>query len=389
MKSRFTLVLFFGLFLMACGLLQGLSQVQEAAELYITQMPQTLESQRPTLEAAFTQMAERTQASPEEGEAQPTASAQAGGEAGVNLRDYLSAQEQVRSGRERLRYIVTVGEQSVVVMEWLHEFVRETQAESWTVQTHGQITLRLIRMQDTYWLLQEEGSWVRVTITDPNDYVRTPLFNYLSPETWTDLQWQRVGEETVNGIEAVRYRSPAFALPPSTLQEIQIPGLPPLMGPVNIEQTVAEVWVTPEGYVVRGVIRWEGQGSLVDGNQVRVQEELMVEVFDINQPITIEAPQAAQQAKPPFPVPQEAVLVMSLNEPPSWIYNVPDWSPEQGAQYVRETAPSHGFQILEDISGDTTTQFVLQGPDGRVWTVLVQLSATRPTGIDLFIQERR
>ncbi len=371
-------------FLLACGLLQGLSQVQEGVEFYATQLPQTLESQRPTLEAVMTQAAQQAPSSPgtvPAPAASPTPGQPQGQAQGLQVRGALVELEDVRTGRERFVHTVTVGDRTFTVMEWVHEFDREAQAESWVIRQAGAEEQSIVLIGDTQWYKQGD-LWVQVTIA-PQD-IRPALLGMITrvPE---DVVWQRVGEETINGMNTVRYRSEGLALPPMALAPGDIPDMPPIMGAPRVEQVVAEIWVTPEGYLVRGQIRWDMTFTLMDGNPTPGNETVYWEITDINQPITIELPEGVGQTpEPPFPMPPEATLANYVSQPSIWQYNVANWDLNQAVDYL-DALSAQGFQVLERFVGEGTARFVLQGPDGRTWEVVVSANLAGP-GISFIIR---
>ena len=369
------------LFLMACGLLQGLSQVKEGVEFYATQLPQTLESQRPTLEAAVTQAAGTMQSPP--GTPAPTIagpSQDAEGQGGPTV-GRMSEWEEVRSGRESFARVLTVGEQTFTLLEWVHEFDRKAQAEAWTIRRGNEPEERIVLREGTMWYTRGD-QWMQMQI-DPKDIQPALLSTFASG--MNEVAWQRVGEETVNGIPTVRYRSEGLGLPPSALETINLPGFPALAQAPQVNRTVAEVWVTPEGYLVKGELRWEMTFTLLDGRQVAGSEALRWEIRDVNQPVTIEAPEGVgQEVALPLPLPPEATLVSHINEPPTWMYNVPSWDVAQAVGYL-EGLTGQGYQVVERFVSDALARFVLQAPDGRQWEVSVTPAMTG-SGVTLLLR---
>ena len=110
-----------------------------------------------------------------------------------------------------------------------------------------------------------------------------------------DAEVTKLGRETVNGVEADHYLITIDAagyleeLSPSERAELEADG------PIPDGDLPMELWISDEGHVVRMLV--EVDGAAVDHASPEEAFERMTftfDVYDINQPVTIEAPPAEQ-----------------------------------------------------------------------------------------------
>ncbi len=348
--------------LLACGLLQGLSRVQEGIEVYATQLPQTLESQKPTLEAMATQMqALQPTAPPERATPQPGAAGPAQG--GPAFQGVIVEQEDIRSGQERLLHTLTVGDQTFNLFEWIHLFDRDKNAEAWIWREAGKEEQRFVYANGMFWFQQGE-QWVKTPID--RSTLEPTLLQWRTPPS--DAQWKEVGRETVAGLETIRYQAQGPSIPFLFMSNQQVPGMPALAGEPEPGLTTVDIWMTPQGLLAKGQITWELTFPLQDGTKAPGAETILWEVQSLNQPVDIPIP-TETEVPPPFPLPEDAQLEVQTSQPPTWIFQVPSWTLDNALTYFRQTLPGQGFQVEEKVVAYTTAQFVVRDPQGKSWEV--------------------
>ncbi len=361
-------------FLLACGLLQGLSRVKQGVEFYTTQLPQTLESQRPTLEAAATQMGHLV-ATATAVVAPPPGGAQAPSTgSGLVLRGYASDLEDLRSGRERFVSVLVLGDQRLTLFEMEHRFDRDHNAEAWIGKAQGE-EFQVILKEGRAWMLQGD-QWVMWS-GDPQE-ARPPLRLRLSLGEIPREVLEEVGRERIAGMEVVHYRIRDVEPAPLSPEDFQVPGMPPLAGEPQVQSFEAHMWVTPDGYLVKGSERWELLLPLQNGQQQPATVEVSWETLDINQPVDIPEPEVtAQPAPPPIPLPADAQLMGQTSQPPAWRYQVPSWSLETGVEYFQQALPGRNFQVKEHQVLPGMAVFRVVSPEGRSWEIML---TPAPTG---------
>lgn len=356
------------LVLMGCSLFGGVSRLRESVEFYATQLPQTLTAQLPTLEAVVTQVGEAVAtvaaATPTPQVPTPEATpAQPSGE--VPSQGMVSQSEEIRTGRERFVHRMVIGDRTYVFLEWEHRFDRDRQAEEWHIRQGSEPENVYVYVDGTFWHNTGSG-WVQVA-GSKEDVV--PRFLTLVGEPPSDTGYEEVGREEVNGMEAIHYRATISGIPPSIIGAAAPPDMPPFPVPPRVEQVVWDGWITPEGYLVKSQIRFHMTFTLMDGSQTQGYEELVWEAMDLNQPVEIATPQAAEAPEPPVPLPEGAELQVYAEAQRAWLYNVADTDVETVAAWYQEQLPAQGFQVVESYASSAAANFVVQAPDGSRWRI--------------------
>ena len=355
-------------FLLACGFLQGLSRMKQSVEFYATQLPQTLESQRPTLEAVATQIAPVVEtatavvATPQAGnEGEPPSSG-----SGFVLQGYVSELEHIRSGRERFTSVLIMGDQRFTLLDVEHRFDRDQKAEAW-FGTFNDEEIRVIVREGRTWLFQDD-QWI-IWSGDPEEVLLSPAL----PE-WGGSRdiLEEVGRERIAGLEVIRYRLRGVEPPPLTREDLQVPGVPPLAGEPQVQSFEAHVWITPDGYLAKILARWEVLLPLQNGQQQPATVEFLFEALDINQPVDIPVPEMASQVpEAPLPMPEDAQFIGQISQPPTWQYQVPSWDLETGVDYIQQALQSQNFQIKEHQVLPGMAVFRVVSPEGQSWEIVL------------------
>lgn len=372
-----------GILMLGCGLL---TRVQQGINVYATQLPQTLQAQKPTLEAVFTQAP--TALAPVAGTPTPTAPAAPSGEKPV-FAGLGSDIQEIRTFVESFTYTRTIGDKTFTLMEWEHRADREHQAEYFRYMAPElQEPVEVVFQQDTAWI-HTGGQWIMYTI---NRKEVTPLsLGYYTPENLDNLEWTFVGEEQVNGQPTRHYRWSAphvAAFPPSVTQSEEqlrqhVPGMPSVTEK-TFQGMEAHIWVNPQGYVVSGNLRWNIRYTLAGGNAVDGFEELRYQLLYVNQPVEIPSPQPSETPQAPIPLPADAQLQLAQGNQ-AWIYTVPSWTVQQAARYFTEELPKQGYTVVQQHVSENSAAFILTTPQGQTFNIAVTLSATGQ-GVDVVIQ---
>jgi hypothetical protein len=151
----------------------------------------------------------------------------------------------------------------------------------------------------------------------------------MPPEQYVSRHSKRVGTETINGVPTVHYRDEGL--------EFSITGL----GHV----TQADYWISEEhDIVVRTVVLWTGEDE--DGYDMHY--EMQWDITEINQPITITAPEGVAKPGLPDDVPlmAGAMDVQSMSGFNSFEV---DADVQEVTEYYLEALPDQGWVLQEDM----------------------------------------
>jgi len=206
-------------------------------------------------------------------------------------------------------------------LEWEIAYVREPAAVHWRMSgTEGpdaeETFMEMIQIGgDTYANFGDE--WMSMT---SEDAVENPWAH--SPSTYITKDAKRIGQDTVNGYECIHYRT----------EEAES-----LAGVGHIGQ--GEYWVSTEyDIVVRGIASWS-----LDSDEETGEWQVEWDVTEINEPISITAPEGVE--KPGLP---EDVPLMP------------------GAANVSSFAGISSFEI--DATAAEVTEFYMEALEDNGWT---------------------
>ncbi|MGQ9717970.1 MAG: hypothetical protein ACUVR6_09845 [Anaerolineae bacterium] len=203
------------------------------------------------------------------------------------------ALENLNSYRARLvsRQRVEGGATETITME--QEETREPAARRIVITAEGGDnpgTTELVQIGNTFWMCSPDGGCIQ---TQQSGEESTPTFGegmIWKPEDFASYDYRYVGRDTVNGIRSRHY---TLNMDPEMLA-----------GLTEGTVTAAEVnlWVADEpgmpAYATRFTISWTGTQE--DGK--KIQGEWSYEVYDVNQPITIQPPEGATGMPEDIPV---------------------------------------------------------------------------------------
>ncbi len=182
---------------------------------------------------------------------------------------------------------------------WVEEYSSEPKALHWSWKAAGsdaaakKNALEMWQIGDTTYMLNydEEGQATCVSMSseDQSNQLTKGLF---SPNTLGSVSnGKYVGSETVNGVKAKHYR---YDEKSATLGAF---------GKVS-----GDLWVAEDGgFVVKDVMNWQGGEGLLGGSsQTKGDGKWTWELSDVNQPITIKAPENCGGAAEGLPMIQDA-----------------------------------------------------------------------------------
>ncbi|RLC79492.1 MAG: hypothetical protein DRI61_07790, partial [Chloroflexi bacterium] len=167
-------------------------------------------------------------------------------------------------------------------LQWQEEYTKEPPARRITMQGSGlgmeeTGSIQLIQIEDkTYMIIPGQGC---LTTEAAEEDVFKEL---ITPDEFGGISGgQFVGVETINGVKAKHYSFDEKALG---------------MG-LEFVRAKGDIWVAPEGYVIKYVLEAEGKEE-VFGKGAEGKLRWDYEVVDINEPFTIEVPEECAQLVP-------------------------------------------------------------------------------------------
>ncbi len=168
------------------------------------------------------------------------------------------------------------------------EFVRDPAAQRMVMTSSdddGKGGMEMVQIGDvTYTKFGEE--WMALQSSTTDALKESGWFG--SPEAFLgNTRGKLVGKETINGMATKHYRYEQQSLAPMAQLS-------------KVDKAVADVWVSTEHNVyVQGVMHWEGTSE----DKGPATFDLRSNLYDINQPITIEPPQGVEKPAAPEDVP--------------------------------------------------------------------------------------
>ncbi len=174
----------------------------------------------------------------------------------------------------------------------------------------------------------------------------------MPPEQYVSRHSKRVGTESINGVRTVHYRDEGL--------DFSITGL----GHV----TQADYWISEEyDVVVRTVVIWTGEE---DGYDMRY--EMQWDITEINQPITITAPEGVARPGLPDDVPLMAGATDVQSMSGFTGFEV-DADVQEVTEYYLEALPDQGWVLDEDMGvmlmfskGDRSLMLMIDDSDAPV-----------------------
>jgi hypothetical protein len=148
----------------------------------------------------------------------------------------------------------------------------------------------------------------------------------------------------------------------------------------KLTKAAGDVWVAQDGgFVVKITAKGAGPALLENDEDKIVEYDIMYSVEDINQAITITAPDSCQQGLPDeLPVPASATVEVSMEG----FYSLKSTeSSDLVAEFYRAALPERGWEITSDSSLETMFTFEFNKA-GKAYTMMITSS---DTGCDILI----
>lgn len=200
--------------------------------------------------------------------------------------------EQLNSYRSRYVWRQTVEDGSTETVTLEVEETREPAAQRMVITSEGGNnpgTVEMVRIGDMAWICAPDSGCFQTQMSD----TATPEFGeaiLFTPDELSISDYRYVGQDTVNGVRSRHY---ILTLPPEAL-----------MGKVqgSVTATQADVWIADgaglPAYVTRFTLSWEGTND--EGKKIR--GDWTWEIYDVNQPITIQPPEGAPTQPEDIPI---------------------------------------------------------------------------------------
>jgi hypothetical protein len=296
-----TILLLFSLTALSCGLLGGGDGEEDKAT-----QPPTAEATQTTEKDPSTGQ-EPTKA-PAGKEAEPTKSGASGepsGEGGI----FADPQESLDSYRMRTEMTLVegegmLGEKMTTEIEW----VRDPEAQHSTMTgASGEVMLEYITIGDETWTSMDGQTWMHTTATPDQEPALPDSFQTDLEDIMKEMEggMKKAGKDQVDGVSCQEYDLNAdFALPfpiPEDASEQMLQFMPQeIQGHVEGKICVADERGLPE-VIVRSVTRQEMTLKYASGKEESMTYDEDREMYDINEPITIEPPEGKVQEVPAMP----------------------------------------------------------------------------------------
>lgn len=154
-----------------------------------------------------------------------------------------------------------------------------------------------VRMPFLAAMLGSDAEWIRMPADESDTFtgdmgVQTDPFEMLDTYREANAQVEELGTEEVNGVEATHYRvvvdSESYLASLSDEERAQIEA----EGPMPQGEFPLDLWITDDGFIVKMLMEIDGSEVDFDANSTETFERMTLtyDVFDINQPVEISAP---------------------------------------------------------------------------------------------------
>jgi hypothetical protein len=225
------------------------------------------------------------------------------------------------------------GEEGSVDM--LVEYVSEPEARRVVLTGVDGDVMEMIRIGDTQYM-KSDDTWITMQ-SSGGDSVLEGMGYLQDPEDYFEGEGEYLGQETVNGLETKHYHYEE--------QDLVLGGV---TGAVTLAE--ADVWVSTEYDVyVKYVVKWEVDIPDEGKHSTMIEANLT----DINEPITIEAPDAGETGLPDdVPMIEGATDTMSIGT--MTMFTVEKAADEVMTFYMDEMQ-ANGWQVDEEMGGVMAT----------------------------------
>jgi hypothetical protein len=258
------------------------------------------------------------------------------------------------------------GEAEVFVVD--QEETRDPPAKRYVI-SQGEEAMEWVQIGDTAWACF--GGTCIQTQEDPEKLASE--FGQgldVDPAMYFEEEKEYVGKETINGINTRHY---VLHLSPMTARAFS---------EGEITELKSEAWVADEPglptFLVRFVIEWKGVQNGQPG-----EGKYIYEVYDVNQPITIEPPEGAPtglpEDVPAYPNAQDMAIMAGMIT-----FSTPDEVPTV-AEFYKNQMPAEGWTLTEesDLGGMITQTWI---KDGRTLNLMIS-AGDEGTGVMILLEE--
>lgn len=146
-----------------------------------------------------------------------------------------------------------------------------------------------------------------------------------------------------------------------------------------VEQFQADIWVSPDGYVIKETLQWEVRYELLDGNLVHGKESITKRVNDLNQNIDLPI-----FVSPPIPHSLSNISIGKWleygDENGIWKYQIAKNPQEVLASYLLSEDQHFDFLSVEGNSG-LGYSIVIQDNTNRFWELTLKPKETTKGGV--------
>jgi len=212
-----------------------------------------------------------------------------------------------------------------------------------------------VHIDDRVWMHSSDGEWLIVDAGSQN-MLWAPLEGWMQPLEAAS-QWQRVGEETVNGIPTIHYHFTSYpklylsqidelllGTDLSTLYEVQAAG-----------DGEGDVWLTPDNIAIKYQITFPLVAIDNEGTKHPARWIWRYEITDLNAAIDIQPPTPAEY-EVQVPVPENATLSMAQPGSGMWLYSLQDMDLATLIAFYQEQAEK-GALSLQNVVGSADEGF--------------------------------
>jgi hypothetical protein len=152
-----------------------------------------------------------------------------------------------------------------------------------------------VKMPFLTMFLDTDAEWILMPADETDTFtadmgVQTDPYEMLDEYRDANADVQDLGTESVNGVDATHYRvvidGESYYASLSDEEKAQLEA----EGPLPTGEFPIDLWISEEGYVVRMLIEFDGDEAELAPDEQFDRMTLSYDVFDINQPVEITAP---------------------------------------------------------------------------------------------------
>lgn len=283
----------------------------------------------------------------------------------------LRSTNELDSYREKIKWYSEGEGDEPEENEVLMEYVRTTPARrtvhSVKLPSGKTETSEFIQIGDTSYMGFGD-EWMTMQSSEAED-VSDEMTSWADPSSFIeDCKYK--GKETVNGLASKHYQCDEKVLIGRQANMFA------KAGEARIEQGGVDVWISTK-YDIAVKVIWEWKGK--DSDDKAFHWRMESEVYDINEPITIEKPEGAQQAGLPDDIPliEGATDVNTIGPMVTFKSPLPQ---DDVIAYYKEQMAKNGWEMEEGVipmmmsftKGDRRAQVMVDEGDAPDVTIMVQ-----------------